>query len=143
MSSGATRRRILVADADEGTRTQARLTLAGSAYDVVEAADTEGAIRHIAATLPDLVLLDLALPGAGGLRLTRSLKAQPETRGAIVVVLYDRAEPVDDDEADRAGVDALLATPFTSLSLLAKVDGLFGRGAADAQATERPDPDSP
>lgn len=136
-------RRILVADADEGTRTQVRLTLTGDLYDVVEAADTEAAIRHIAALLPDLVLLDLGLPGAGGLRLTRSLKAQPETRPAVVVLLYDRVDGVDDDEAEDAGVDAVLAKPFTSLGLLAKVDALFGRGATDARPASSEGPGSP
>lgn len=147
MSEGP--RRILVADADEGTRTQVRLTLAGELYDVVEAGDTEAAIRHIAALLPDLVLLDLGLPGAGGLRLTRSLKAQPETRPAVVVLLYDRADGIDDQATAQAGVDALLAKPFTSLGLLAKVDTLLdrgaelGRGAADARRSVPEGPDSP
>lgn len=136
-------RRILVADADAGTRTQARLTLAGELYDVVEAPDTDTAIRHIAALLPDLVLLDLGLPGAGGLRLTRSLKAQPETRPAVVVLLYDRAEGIDDEDATSAGVDALLAKPFTSLGLLAKIDGLLGAGATDARRSVPEEPGSP
>lgn len=135
-------RRILVADADEGTRTQARLTLAGELYDVVEASDTDTAIRHIATLLPDLVLLDVGLPGAGGLRLTRSLKAQPETRPAVVVLLYDRAEGIDDDDATSAGVDAVLAKPFTSLGLLAKIDGLLG-DANDVPSSGPEDPGSP
>lgn len=137
------RRRILVADGDEAIREQARLTLAGSAYDVVEAAETEGAIQHIATLLPDLVLVDLALPEAGGLRLTRSLKAQPETREAIVVLLHDRAEPLDEDDVWGAGVDELLAKPFTSLGLLAKVDGLLAGTVPGVQSPDTPDPDSP
>lgn len=142
MKAGA-RRRILVADADEGARAQARLTLAGSSYDVVEAAATDDAIRSIAAVLPDLILIDDGLPGAGGLRLTKSLKAQPETRDAIVILMYDRSKPVDDVGVDDAGVDALLAKPFTSLGLLAKVDGLLDRGAPDARRDGPEGSDSP
>lgn len=112
---------VLVADADGGTRTQARLALGSGSYEVVEAVDLAGAIERIAALVPDLVLLDVSLPGAGGLRLTQSLKAQPETRSAKVLLLFDKADPVDQGEAGAAGVDAFLAKPFTSLALVKKV----------------------
>lgn len=123
--------RVLVADADQGTRAQVRVTLGSGSYDVVEAAETAAAIEHIAAVLPDLVLLDVALPGAGGLRLTRSLKAQPETRDAVVVLLFDKTAPVDRAAGRAAGVDGFLAKPFSSLSLLQKVAALLDDGPRD------------
>ena len=120
---------VLVADADDGTRTLVKLTLDGESYRVVEADDTESALRSIAGALPDLILLDAALPGAGGMAITRSLKAQPETRGAHIVLLFDKAAPVDQDEGRDAGVDEFLAKPFNAFALLKKVSALTGEDA--------------
>lgn len=119
-------RTVLVADADDGTRTLVRLTLDGESYRVVEAADTEAALRSIAAALPDLIIIDAGLPGAGGIAVTRSLKAQPETRSAQIVLLFDKAEPVDQDEGRDVGVDEFLAKPFNAFALLKKVSALVG-----------------
>lgn len=131
MTSTAPVPRVLIADADEATRTQVRVALGRGSYEVVEARETAEAIEHIAAVLPDLVVLDVGLPGAGGLRLTRSLKAQPETRGAVVLLLFHRTAPVDRVAGREAGVDDFLAKPFTSLGLVTKVDGLLrGDGPA-------------
>jgi CheY-like chemotaxis protein len=117
---------VLVADADEGTRSLVRLTLDGESYDVAEAEATEPAILRIAAIRPRLILLDAELPGAGGLALARSLKQQPETSAAAVVLLHDKGAPIDEDGARDAGVDEFLAKPFTAFALLKKVDGLLG-----------------
>lgn len=117
---------VLVADADEGTRSLVKLTLDGESYDVVEAEATEAAIHAIAAARPRLILLDADLPGPGGIALTRSLKSQPETNAALVVLLHDKTSPVDEDAARDAGVDELLAKPFNAFALLKKVDGLLG-----------------
>ena len=94
---GEGHRTVLVADADEGIRSLVRLTLDGESYRVVEAADTEAALLRIAASLPDLIVLDAGLPGAGGVAITKSLKSQPETRGAQVVLMFDKSDPVDQE----------------------------------------------
>lgn len=122
-------RTVLVADADEGIRTLVRLTLDGDSYRVVEATDTESALLSIAGALPDLIVLDAGLPGAGGLAITRSLKAQPETRDAQIVLLFDKAEPVDQDQGRDVGVDEFLAKPFNAFALLKKVSALTGEDA--------------
>jgi CheY-like chemotaxis protein len=119
-------RTVLVADADEGTRSLVRLTLDGESYRVLEAADTDSALRSIAGSRPELIVLDAALPGAGGVAVTRSLKAQPETRDALVVLLFDKAAPVDQEVGRAAGVDDFLAKPFNAFALLKKVSGLAG-----------------
>lgn len=119
-------RTILVAADDEGIRSLVRLTLDGDTYDVVEAKDTESALRSIAASLPTLIILDNGLPGAGGLAITKSLKAQPETRDARVVLMFDKSDPVDQDAGRELGVDEFIAKPFNAFALLKKVDGVLG-----------------
>lgn len=128
MADGGDVRRVLVADPDEGTRTLVRLTLSGGSYEVVETADTDETLRQIAAIRPELVLLDAGLPEVGGMKICRSVKAQPETGHARVILLFAKTQPVDRDEGDAAGVDDYLAKPFQSLGLLKKVDELLGGG---------------
>lgn len=116
---------VVVASADEGTRAQVTLTLGTERFRFVEATDTEGAVRAIAADLPPLLVLDAQLPGAGALAIARTLRAQPETARTRVLVLVGRG----DTAADHApGVDATLAVPFTAFALLGKVEGLLGDG---------------
>lgn len=121
-------RTVLVADADEGTRSLVGLTLGGESYRVIEAQDAESALRAIAAHKPELLLLDSGLPGAGGLKVCRSVKSQPETGHARVILLFDKATSVDEDEGKQAGVDEFVAKPFTSFGLLKKVNEVLGPG---------------
>lgn len=123
---GDGRHTVLVADADEGTRALVRVTLDGPTYRVVEADDTGSALRAVATSRPSLLLVDAALPGAGGVAVTRSLKAQPETRDTTVVLLVDRPGSADADAAREVGVTEFLAKPFTAFALLRKVTTLLG-----------------
>jgi DNA-binding response OmpR family regulator len=111
---------VLAASPDEGLRTQIRLTLGVGQLELMEAADTEGAIRQVAAVVPSLLVLDLALPGA--LALARTLRSQPETAHVRTLLLVARG-----GEAPRApeGVDGSLAVPTTSFALLRRVAALL------------------
>lgn len=125
MSSNDEVRTILVAADDEGIRSLVRLTLDGDTYKVVEASDTQAALVSIAQSLPNLIILDAALPGAGGLAITKSLKAQPETKSAHVVLMFDKSDPVDQDAGREVGVDEFIAKPFNAFALLKKVSALI------------------
>lgn len=112
---------VLVASPDAGLRTQVALTLGDERFRVVEATDTDAAIRVIAADRPGVLVLDAALDDGGALAIARSVEAQPETSDSRVLVLTPRG---DTSTATAPGVDATLALPFTGLALLRKVDGL-------------------
>jgi two-component system, cell cycle response regulator DivK len=134
----ADRTPVLVADADEGIRSLVALTLDGDSFEVAQAAEAGEALTSVALHRPALILVDEGLPGASGTDIARSLKAQPETGHAQVVLLFDRAAPPDQDAARAAGVDAFLAKPFNAFTLLKKVDELRGGDVAvrttDAEA---------
>jgi len=121
-------RTVLVADADEGTRSLVGLTLGTESYRIVQADDTESTLGAIAAHKPDLLLVDVGLPGAGGLRISKSVKAQPETSHAKVILLFAKSQPVDEDAGADSGVDQYVAKPFTSFGLLKKVNEVMGTG---------------
>lgn len=126
------RRTVLIADADEGTREMVRLTLDGDAYHVIEAEDTDLALRSIARVRPELIIIDASLPGPGGLKVAKSLKSQPETRDTLVLLLVDKAQPSGDDADLDTGVDERLAKPFNAFSLLKKVNALLPDAAVEA-----------
>lgn len=112
---------VVAASPDEGTRAHVRLTLGSERYVVREAADTDGTIEAIARHHPALLVLDLALPGAGALAIARTVREQPDT-ASIRTLLVARRDELPEG-AD--GVDATLGLPATSLSLLQKVEELL------------------
>jgi two-component system cell cycle response regulator len=86
-------------------------------YDILKAVDAEEAQVVIAATLPDLILMDIALPGMDGLTLTRKLKAEERTRGIRIVALTAFAMKGDDQKALDAGCDGYITKPIDTRKL--------------------------
>jgi CheY-like chemotaxis protein len=100
----------------------ANLKLAGDlceceGYRVDRAQSAEKALEAIARERPDLILMDLALPGMDGLSLTRALRARPDTRHIPVVALTAFAMKHDEERAREAGCDAYLAKPIDTRAL--------------------------
>jgi DNA-binding response OmpR family regulator len=118
---------VLVASADPRTRAHVTLTLGDARFRVVEAVDTDEAVRGVATDRPQLLVLDADLPGAGSVALARTVRSQPETAATRVLVLTARgaAAPVEE-----GAVDATLAVPATAFSLLRKVETLLGASSA-------------
>jgi CheY-like chemotaxis protein len=119
--------RILVVDDN-----LANLKLAGDlceceGYEVDRAQSAEGALEAISLRTPDLILMDLALPGMDGLALTRHLRNRPETRHIPVVALTAFAMRRDEDRAREAGCDAYLVKPIDTRALPALLAGLLAR----------------
>lgn len=86
-------------------------------YQVDRATNAETALAAIGLNLPDLVLMDLALPGMDGLALTRHLRAQEATRTLPVVALTAFAMKRDEDRAMEAGCDAYIVKPIDTRKL--------------------------
>jgi DNA-binding response OmpR family regulator len=126
---------VLVSSPDEGLRAQVRLTLGDDRFAITEAADTDDAIRAVAAEVPALAILDAQLPGAGALAFARTLRGQPETAEVRTLLLVQRGEDAPAGE----GVDATMAVPMTSFALLRRVGALLegdGGGAAGAEPAD-------
>jgi DNA-binding response OmpR family regulator len=115
---------VLVASPDAGLRGQVALALGGQRFEVVEATDTDEAVSHIASRPPAVLVADLRLEGRGALALARTLRTQPETDHIRVLVLTSAEARVPEDAV---GIDGVLATPFTSLALLRRVEAQLGR----------------
>ena len=92
-------------------------------YRILQAEDAEAAQAVIARTPPDLILMDLALPGMDGLTLTRQLKADPATQAIRIVALTAFAMKGDEQKALGAGYDGYLAKPIDTRKLPGQVAG--------------------
>lgn len=86
-------------------------------YEIFKAVDAEQAQIVLAEVLPDLILMDIALPGMDGLTLTRKLKAEERTRHIRIVALTAFAMKGDDEKARAAGCDGYITKPIDTRSL--------------------------
>ena len=118
--------RLLLVDDDAGFRELLRTTFEDVQVEVDEAGSAAEAESRIAASRPDVIVLDVGMPGMDGLAFCRELKASEDTR-EICVVLLTGMEDVE-DVAGAAGADALLLKPFRPLELLGVVERLAGAG---------------
>ena len=102
---------LLVVDDNPENLKLILMILATSGYELTTASDAVEAQRSIQQRTPDLILLDLQLPGMDGLELTRHLKAAPETRSIPIVAVTAYAMKGDENKARSAGCDGYLVKP--------------------------------
>ncbi|HEY7196901.1 MAG TPA: HD domain-containing phosphohydrolase [Gaiellaceae bacterium] len=117
--------RLLVVDDDQGFRALLRTTFEMVDIDVAEAETAESAMTIFRQARPDVVVLDVSMPGMGGLEYCRRLKADPSTQGVRVVLLTGSQEATR-EKGEAAGADAFVEKPFSPLALLAIVERLAG-----------------
>jgi response regulator RpfG family c-di-GMP phosphodiesterase len=126
----------LLVDDDAGLRELLRTTFEGFEVEVEEAADAAQAAVRVAARRPDVIVLDVMMPGISGLEYCRRLKDDPETKD-IGVVLLTGSEGGSLAAADSAGADAFLAKPFSPLELLGVTERVAGRRFGVPMRTSR------
>jgi cyclic di-GMP phosphodiesterase len=117
--------RILLVDDDPALRTLLRTTFELADVEVVEAEDAGAARRRIRTARPDVIVLDVKMPGTTGLELCAELKGADATRD-IPIVLLTGSDGGTSAAAKRVGVDAFVRKPFSPLELLAVVERLAG-----------------
>src|SRR5512147_1303008 len=112
---------VLIADDQPPILELVRYTLEDEHVRVVEAADGTAALEAARAACPDLVLLDVHMPGLDGLEVCRRLRQDPRLRRMRIVMLTAAAQQADRVQGYAAGADEYLAKPFSPLALLALV----------------------
>ena len=113
--------KILVVDDNATNLKLVSDVLAFEGHHILKAADAEEAQLVLADTLPDLILMDIALPGMDGLTLTRKLKADERTRHIRIVAVTAFAMKGDDQKAFAAGCDGYIAKPIDTRKFPAQV----------------------
>lgn len=112
---------ILVIEDQEDNRRIVRDLLTSKGYKVIEAVNGPDGVNAAESHRPDLILMDIQLPGMDGYEVTRRIKANPETRKIPIIVVTSYALSGDDLKAFEAGCDAYMAKPFSPRKLLAKI----------------------
>jgi len=116
--------RILLVDDDPALRTLLRTTFEVADVAVVEAEDAVAARRKIRRARPDVIVLDINMPGTTGLELCTELKSAPATRDIPIVLLTGSERGAE--AAKKAGANAFVRKPFSPLELLSVAERLAG-----------------
>ncbi|MBW2409040.1 MAG: response regulator [Deltaproteobacteria bacterium] len=114
-------RLILVIEDQEDNRRIMRDLFTSAGYEVIEAIDGEEGIISAETQHPDLILMDIQLPGIDGYETTRRIKANPDLSGITIIAVTSYALSGDDAKAYEAGCDDYVAKPYSPRQLLAKV----------------------
>ncbi len=117
--------RVLVIEDNPANMKLSGLLLRNAGHDVLCAVDAESGLALARAALPDLVLMDIQLPGMDGLAATALLKADPRTAGIPVIALTAMAMKADQERSEVAGCDAYIAKPLRYKELYAAIDALL------------------
>jgi DNA-binding response OmpR family regulator len=105
-------RRVLFADDDPGMRAIVLMNLEAEGFEVTVVRDGEAALAAIETTLPDLIVLDVMMPGRDGYDVLRQLKDDDRTAGIPVVLLTAKAADTDVWEGWKSGADYYMTKPF-------------------------------
>ena len=145
-------RKILLADDSVTAQNMGRKILADAGYEVIAVNNGSAALKKIAELKPDLVILDVYMPGYSGLEVCQRLKESPETARIPVLLTVGKLEPFKPEEAQRVRAEGFIVKPFEAselLSTLSKLEdkvvpraepskpGRFARAIAAAEETER------
>ncbi|MFW8634207.1 response regulator transcription factor [Cribrihabitans pelagius] len=115
---------------DEPNITEAiRFLLTRDGWTVEAHADGATAVEVIGGAAPDLVILDLMLPGKSGLEIVRELRASPGTAALPVLMLTARGQLRDREMAEKAGVTRFMTKPFSNTEVLTAVRDLHAQAS--------------
>ncbi|MCC7495817.1 MAG: response regulator transcription factor [Fimbriimonadaceae bacterium] len=134
------RHRVLLVEDEEDIQELVRYNLGRDGYAVEAVTSGEAALASARQAPPDLILLDIMLPGIDGLEVCRLLKANPKTNPVPILMLTARGEEVDIVTGLEVGADDYLPKPFSPKVLTARVRAVLRRATAavaDAQTTIR------
>ncbi len=113
--------RILVIEDQEDNRRILRDLLTSAGYEIIEALTGEAGVLAAETQRPDLILMDIQLPGLDGYEATRRIKGNPALRPIPIIAVTSYALSGDEVKAREAGCDAYVTKPFSPRALLARV----------------------
>ncbi len=117
--------KILIAEDEPNIVTSLQFLLQESAYEVRVARDGDEALQLVESFMPDLVLLDVMMPGRNGFEVCRKIRENPALRRIRIVMLTARGRDAERDEGLALGADAYMTKPFSTKELVAKVRQLL------------------
>ncbi len=122
---------VLVVEDKDLNRKIVRIVLKSKGYSVLEAANAEEALEILQAQIPDLILMDIALPGMSGEELTRQIKGTPQWRHLPIIALTAHAMKGDREQFLKAGCDDYISKPINTRLLAKLVENYLSKGLAN------------
>jgi CheY-like chemotaxis protein len=120
------KQKLLLADDSVTIQKVVNLTFADEGIEVISVGDGDSAMEKILETSPDLIMVDVNMPGLNGYEICEKLRNSETFRNTPVILLVGSFEPFDEDEAKRVGADDYLTKPFQSIrQLVQKVTALL------------------
>jgi CheY-like chemotaxis protein len=130
-------RKILLADDSVTAQNMGRKILADAGYEVITVNNGSAALKRISETKPDLIVLDVYMPGYSGLEVCQRLKESGDTSRIPIVLTVGKLEPFKPEEAKRVRADGFIVKPFEASELLSALSKLEDR------IVPRPEPAKP
>lgn len=119
-------RHVLLIEDEPNIAEAIRFILMRDGFRVSLHDDGTGALARVRAAVPDVLILDLMLPGVSGLDILAALRADPATAGLPVLMLSAKGLARDRAAAERAGANVFMTKPFSNAEMLAQVRALVG-----------------
>jgi two-component system, OmpR family, phosphate regulon response regulator PhoB len=129
---------VLVIDDERSIRILCRVNLRAAGMEVIEAEDGDAGLELARREHPDLVLLDVMMPGRDGWSVARELKDDPRTREIPVVFLTARADPDDRQRGTQLGAAAYVVKPFDPVGIGELIDEVLSRGESPEPEESEP-----
>ncbi|HET6176869.1 MAG TPA: response regulator [Candidatus Sulfotelmatobacter sp.] len=129
-------RKILLADDSVTAQNMGRKILADAGYEVVTVNNGSAALKKIAETKPDLIVLDVYMPGYSGLEVCQRLKEVQETSRLPVLLTVGKLEPFKPEEARRVRAEGYIVKPFEASELLAALSKLEDKIVPRAESSK-------
>ena len=119
------RNRILIVEDEESLLKLESILLSSKGYNVIGFADGPAAIEEISRNLPDLVILDIMLPGMDGFEVCRRIRNDPASSKVPVIMLTARKNSQDMERGFQAGANAYITKPFKSAQLVGTIERIL------------------
>lgn len=130
--------KILIVDDEQPIRELVKFNLEREGFQVLQAGDGNTALQIAGTENPDLIVLDVMLPGQDGLAVCRSLHQSMGTRSIPIIMLSARTEELDKVLGLEMGADDYMTKPFSPRELVARIKARLRRQAAEGQVNEQP-----
>ena len=130
--------KILIADDEPSLRLLVRATLsANKSFELIEAFDGNEALSKAQKEFPDLILLDVMMPGLSGFEVCERLKNDPKTKNIIIIMLTAKGQQSDRDWAISVGTDYFLTKPFSPIELFNLIEKILVKDNKETKAANQ------
>lgn len=126
-------KKILIIEDDPATQRLVEYSLKQEGYDVITASNGLEGIRKVLGESPDLLILDVMLPGLDGFEICYRLRAEPATANLPILMFSAKAQEIDKDTGKRVGADDYLTKPSAPAEIISHVANLLSRKALQAK----------